>query len=299
MQLPRLAEAGSVAAAVAAAVDDIRGFSVEKHGVAPDVTLSDVTLSDGTLSDVTLSDGTLSGARAHFVPAFVHYALGELLKNAVQAMVARHGAWDLDEAPPIVVTVRADVAAPPGAAAAAVRARGGGADDGSSSRRALVAAPLPCAPDVGAAAEGSAEALGAAPLLWVPDGAAPVAGGAPRADVRVAPAPAPVRDTGGAAGGGWWSVEVRDEGGGMDPAAVGENRGFFRTSTPPREASYGYSKAHGAQYSGLGVGMPLTVLYVELMGGEVHWSTADGCGVAVTMTLPMGGFSFCPAPAPR
>ena len=94
MQLPQVAVHASVHETVAAAVDNVRGFSVEKHGLAPDVVLEDLS----------------QGACVYMMPAFVEYAIAEVLKNAVQAMVAQYGAWDLDEAPPIQVTVSADQA---------------------------------------------------------------------------------------------------------------------------------------------------------------------------------------------
>jgi signal transduction histidine kinase len=67
----------------------------------------------------------------------------------------------------------------------------------------------------------------------------------------------------------WWCVEVTHTGPGMSEEACQNMQEFFSSTTKQRSAGYGYSKAHGAQYSGQGVGMPMTALYVKAISGQI------------------------------
>lgn len=47
------------------------------------------------------------GATATLIVPYVEFMVTELLKNAMQAVVDRYGAWDVDDAPPVLVHVEA------------------------------------------------------------------------------------------------------------------------------------------------------------------------------------------------
>ena len=246
LQPPRIAERVQVADLVRRAIDDIKGFSIEKHGAPPDVDILDES----------------SGASALCMPPFVEYALSELLKNAVQALVDTHGAWDLDEAPPVAVRVwlsrtsDAESVLPHDCGAP-------GLDAGS--REPASAASQVAGVQVWRGGEEGSGPYGFNEQSVVEDS---VQGGEP---------------------GGLWHVSVTDRGKGLSAGELQRMRSFFSTTTPATGATYGYSKQHGAQYSGLGVGVPLTVLYAECMGGSVAWTAAEGGGTAATLTLPLQG----------
>ncbi len=55
-------------------------------------------------------------------------------------------------------------------------------------------------------------------------------------------------------------------------------RSYFFTSTPPVEPSYCYSGAFGAPFAGLGMGLPLTSLYVRALGGRLDIVSVEGIG---------------------
>ncbi|KAF8059455.1 Pdk2 [Scenedesmus sp. PABB004] len=96
---------------VAGVADDCRAFCVEKNSAAPDVVLRGDTAATATL-----------------VVPYVEYVLTEVLKNAMQAVVNRYGAWEVDDASPVTVDIArlpaAPAAAPDGGAAAAGAAPG-------------------------------------------------------------------------------------------------------------------------------------------------------------------------------
>ena len=185
-------------------IEDVRGFAVEKYGIAPDIMLHDHSHS----------------AVAVCMREYVKFVLSEVLKNAVQALEQKYGAWDIDEAPPVAVTLHAGSACN---------------EKGSDNE----------------VNEGS------------------------RVDE--------------------WCVEVVDQGPGMDRATLAAMQQFFSTTTEEREATYGYSKAHGAQFSGQGVGIPMTQLYVDVMGGRASWHSEVGSGTKVRIALPVCGPSLtCP-----
>lgn len=223
------------------------------------------------------------------IQEFVVYALSEVLKNAVQAMVDVHGAWDLDEAEPIVVTVRC------GHELGQLPESGGfGAE--------LAGTPVQCGPtEPGESLDTRDERFGW--RQWHPPARhktlkRPEHGVLSRKDHTaggLSSSCAQPRANGDqGARSRWWTVEVRDSGRGLQAAELINMQKFFRTTVPQRESTYGYSKAHGSQYAGLGVGMPMTALYVNFMGGSIHWQSVGtpGAGVVATVTLPMDGFDF-------
>lgn len=70
---------------------------------------------------------------------------------------------------------------------------------------------------------------------------------------------------------------------------------------------YGYSRDHGAQFQGQGVGIPLSKAYARFLGGSAVWETlwsgrqagkgeeeqeAGTGGTRVTIMLPCHGFQF-------
>ena len=218
---------------VCSAIDDVRGFAVEKHGIGPDIELDDIT----------------DGLEVLCMPEYVRYALTEVLKNAVQALVDKHGAWDVDEAPPVRVTVQ--------------RGMGTCAVDGGELDGVTDTARSACAiGDVGSACGASASQE-------------------------------PACNHAGSDSDKYWTITVTDRGGGLPADTLQSMQRFFSSTTEEREATYGYSKAHGAQFSGQGVGVPMTALYVEFMGGKAEWrSPSNDGGVVVTLTLPVEGFAF-------
>lgn len=238
MQAPRIADTLHVADVVRRAVDDIRGFSIEKHGAPPDVDIEDRS----------------GGARALCMPGLVEYALSELLKNAVQALVDTHGAWDLDEAPPVAICVwvSEDASAPPSVDHADAQELASGEN---------------------------AQAV----QFWAGSGAG---------DCQLNIDEERIGDDSvqmGPATNAFWHVSVANRGRGLSDEEMRRMRSFFSTTTPAAEATYGYSKQHGAQYSGLGVGVPLTALYAEFMGGSVAWERRGGGGMRATLSLPLHG----------
>lgn len=240
------------------AVDDVRGFAVEKYGIPPDVSL--------------VAPAAVAAARVTCVPPLLLYTLAEVLKNAVTALEVQHGAWDLDEALPIVVTVRL-----PEASGSAL-----GVDRDAQEAPAPAAANMfwsgGADPGVGDAATGVGLSDAAALL---PQGAGSVGG---EAGGRVCMA------------GGMWEVEVVDYAGGIPEASLASvGRFFFSTVRASPAPGYGYSKDHGAQFAGLGVGVPMARMYAEVMGGTLtvaRHEDARGCGTRVTLRLPADGFSL-------
>lgn len=64
-------------------------------------------------------------------------------------------------------------------------------------------------------------------------------------------------------------------------------------SAPARSYGYGYSRDHGAQFQGLGVGMPLSRAYARFLGGHVTWTGDRRAGTTrVRLVLPLDGFHF-------
>ncbi len=81
------------------AIEDAKGFSIEKHGLAPRIRVR-----------YSLYPNFQTNLPKHvpFIgpPAYIHFIMMELLKNATTALIDRHQAINLDtRAPPIVVDV--------------------------------------------------------------------------------------------------------------------------------------------------------------------------------------------------
>ena len=94
--------------------EDVRAFCVEKNSAAPDV--------------------EVVGGEGLEVPLVVPYAsfmFSEVLKNALQAAVNRHGAWSVDEADPVRVEI--SVEAGGGGGSSEASSSGGGSGKASSS----------------------------------------------------------------------------------------------------------------------------------------------------------------------
>lgn len=88
-QYPSLVQGGcAVVELLEHTVEDCRAFCVEKNGSAPEVVVEGEP-----------------GLRVLTVPPYVKFIAVELLKNAMQALLDRYGAWDVDEAAPVVVRV--------------------------------------------------------------------------------------------------------------------------------------------------------------------------------------------------
>lgn len=244
LQAPVLAAAASPAGLACQAVDDVRGFAVEKYGIPPDMYVS--------------APAATAAAGVTCAPPLVLYSLAEVLKNAVTALEAQHGAWDLDEALPITVTVR--LPEPPAAAAVTAHA---------------------------------VPASAGADFFW--------SGGASASGGRGMEAHCHATASGGAGGrecreGGVWEIEVVDYAGGIPEEAEADiGRFFFSTVRASPAAGYGYSKDHGAVFSGHGVGIPMAQMYAEMMGGGltvVRHEDGAGRGTRATLRLPVDGFAF-------
>ncbi|WIA16094.1 hypothetical protein OEZ85_012817 [Tetradesmus obliquus] len=69
--------------------EDCRAFCVEKNSAAP---------------DVQFLGG--EGLTATLVVPYVEFLLTEVLKNAMQAVVSRYGAWEVDDAQPVLVKMQ-------------------------------------------------------------------------------------------------------------------------------------------------------------------------------------------------
>eukprot|EP00878_Enallax_costatus_P019646 GHUV01020729.1.p1 GENE.GHUV01020729.1~~GHUV01020729.1.p1 ORF type:complete len:222 (+),score=87.85 GHUV01020729.1:2-667(+) len=68
--------------------EDCRAFCVEKNSAAPDVNIVCEQSVTATL-----------------VVPYVEFVLTEVLKNAMQAVIARYGAWEVDDAEPVLVEI--------------------------------------------------------------------------------------------------------------------------------------------------------------------------------------------------
>ncbi|KAL6761715.1 hypothetical protein V8C86DRAFT_2530647 [Haematococcus lacustris] len=194
------------------AVEDVRAFCIEKNSTAP---------------AVEVSGG--AGVRPLVMDAYVQYIYGEMLKNAMSALINKWGAWDVDEADPVSVIIAGPHAAP----------------------------------------------------SWLR---------VPRAAISPAKEDAGQRDT---AASEWFTVTITDTGGGMAAAQLEHSLHYFATSHASRAPQYGYSREHGAQFHGKGVGMPLSRAYARFMGGDMRWdSDQEQGGTTVTLCLPCNGFTF-------
>jgi hypothetical protein len=67
-------------------------------------------------------------------------------------------------------------------------------------------------------------------------------------------------------------ISVTDYGGGWTAAAPEDAQRFLHTSNPEREPTYTYSRNFGAQFEGLGMGLPLAALHARYHGGALHLS---------------------------
>eukprot|EP01024_Parvocaulis_polyphysoides_P032450 TRINITY_DN29054_c0_g1_i2.p1 TRINITY_DN29054_c0_g1~~TRINITY_DN29054_c0_g1_i2.p1 ORF type:complete len:313 (-),score=35.95 TRINITY_DN29054_c0_g1_i2:274-1212(-) len=165
-------------------VEDCMAFSVEKNSTSPIVNISGE-------KDVCIST----------VDSYVFFLTVEVLKNGMQAVIRRYGAWDVDEADPIQFKIQ-------------------------RSKNFL-------------------------------------------------------------------TMQIIDTGGGVPQNVLKNMQNYYYTTTLPRDPKYGYSRDHGSQMEGIGVGIPLTKLYCRLMGGNVEWEVErENQQTIVTIQLPVNGFQF-------
>ncbi len=88
-------------------------------------------------------------------------------------------------------------------------------------------------------------------------------------------------------------ITVTDTGGGLSQAQLDKCRHWFSTTNTQQRVGYGYSRDHGAQFAGLGVGMPLSRVYARLMGGKIEWEVDRSKGTTCArLCLPVHGFAF-------
>lgn len=71
--------------------DNCRAFCIEKNSTSPPMQIT--------------GD---EGLRVNVIDAYLEFVVSELLKNALQAVIRRYGAWDADEAEPVTVTIQPD-----------------------------------------------------------------------------------------------------------------------------------------------------------------------------------------------
>lgn len=183
--------------------EDCRAFCVEKNSAAPDVQFKG-------------NDSTT----ALLVVPYVEFVLTEVLKNALQAVVKRYGAWEVDDAPPVMVEV-VEVA-------------------GSSGQGSSATAGQDSGPKVSSI-----------------------------------------------------SIRITDMGSGIPADYTANMFSYFYTSNKPASTLYGYSRNHGSQFQGQGVGVPMSRVYAHFMGGSIEWETeAWRRHTTVNLTLPRNGFTF-------
>eukprot|EP00892_Ulva_mutabilis_P006301 jgi/Ulvmu1/4042/UM019_0019.1 len=251
-QAPVMAAAVTPGELVRQAVADVRGFAVEKYGIPPDVSVHVPAAADSQ--------------RVTCVPPLVLYVLSEVLKNSVTALEAQHGAWDLDEAAPIAVTVRAADAHRPDDSLEQAAAHRIGFWTGE-----LAEVVRPKAFNSHAIQRDGETGASTGEEVGRGEGA-------------------------GRVGGDTWEVEIVDHGGGIPEHRLADiGRFFYSTVQASPAAGYGYSKDHGAVFSGLGVGIPMARLYADTMGGRLAVQAHQDVprpGMRVTLRLPSDGFSF-------
>ena len=85
-------------------------------------------------------------------------------------------------------------------------------------------------------------------------------------------------------------VRVVDSGGGF-PKGSDARRAltFLRTTNPPREANYTYSRNFGSPFEGLGVGLPLARLHAQHLDGGLELGSLPGVGVTTLLHFDVGG----------
>lgn len=89
---------------------------------------------------------------------------------------------------------------------------------------------------------------------------------------------------------GWGYVSVRDHGSGLQCADEASRCvRFLHTTNRPREANYTYSRNFGLPFEGLGVGLPLTALHAEFLGGALSFGSMPAAGVHVSMSFDTVG----------
>eukprot|EP01023_Acetabularia_acetabulum_P063890 TRINITY_DN8116_c0_g1_i3.p2 TRINITY_DN8116_c0_g1~~TRINITY_DN8116_c0_g1_i3.p2 ORF type:complete len:120 (-),score=19.61 TRINITY_DN8116_c0_g1_i3:389-748(-) len=90
-----------------------------------------------------------------------------------------------------------------------------------------------------------------------------------------------------------FEMQIIDTGGGIPQNVLDGMHNYFYTTSIRREPKYGYSRDHGSQIEGIGVGIPLTQLYCKMMGGSVQWEVEqEKQETKVTIKLPINGFEF-------
>jgi len=211
------------------AAEDTRAFCIEKNSLAPEVVVAGDEEVGATSAD-----------------AYIEYVYTEVLKNGMQALIAKWGAWDIDEADPIQVEVAATPAVPTLTPHA---------------KQIVHLTP----PKPWAAQQQGAAGAGAHLVTSAADASA-----------------------------GYVHIKITDTGGGIGDAALSRVSHYFATSHKARQQEgYGYSRDHGSQFQGLGVGAPLSAAYARFLGGGMAWEVPPGKGkTTVHVWLPAAGFAF-------
>lgn len=259
------------------------------------------------------------------MPEGMAYVFTEVLKNSIDALIQEHGTWDLDEAPPIHITLRRYTAATAAAGGADSAREGDEAHEALEKSEEGVTAPAesPCEADGEAAKDSGAKLV----LGMSVDSCGPSSEGSGHGDGSGETAnSAEGSQTGEAQQGGarpdtssliqMWvgpsmstplglvqeaprqadeefvEIIIRDQGTAASEDMLRGMSHFFFTTQATEFLSYGNSRAHGAKFSGLGVGVPLTGVCIGWMGGSAEWTVKNGGGTTVRLKLPIHGFEL-------
>ena len=84
-------------------------------------------------------------------------------------------------------------------------------------------------------------------------------------------------------------ISIMDVGGGMSSRTLQRGDQFFGSSAPPMQMDYTYSRNFGAQFDGLGFGVPMVRLHAQLMGGGLAVGSVPGHGTHTFVTLQCDG----------
>eukprot|EP00743_Colponemidia_sp_Colp-15_P009606 GILK01010507.1.p1 GENE.GILK01010507.1~~GILK01010507.1.p1 ORF type:complete len:367 (+),score=25.92 GILK01010507.1:25-1101(+) len=84
-------------------------------------------------------------------------------------------------------------------------------------------------------------------------------------------------------------IRVSDTGGGVPRGLQHHMFDYFYTTSMPFEPTYTYSRAFGAPFTGLGVGLPRSRLYARYLGGDLSVCSVPGYGADVYITFRRRG----------
>eukprot|EP01135_Chromosphaera_perkinsii_P002706 Nk52_evm74s226 gene=Nk52_evmTU74s226 len=89
------------------------------------------------------------------------------------------------------------------------------------------------------------------------------------------------------------AFRIRDFGCGIPQYQIPCLFHYFYSTVPYEEPTYTNSANFGAQFAGIGVGLPLARLYVAYHGGTLDLHSLEGYGTDVDIVVPRQGFQTC------